>query len=206
MSEPIPARIARLDRDKRGYPVPVIVARDRRGAPHFAVNDVEAMAQLEKEDGCSVCGMKLTRGRWLVGGCLSAFAAGGWFADGPLHYECATYALKVCPYLAAPSFGRLDKAKAAARADRGLAFDIRALDPDRPVAFVAVMSVAVEARRPNLATWFYRAREGSVRRVDVWQQGVMLASDELAAFKAHAKAMLARHDLPWRADLSGWME
>lgn len=205
MTVPIPARIAKLDRDKRGYPVPVIVSRDHQGAPHFAVNDVEAMAELDKADGCSICGMKLTRGRWLVGGCMSAFAARGWFADGPLHHECATYALKVCPYLAAPSFGRINKAKAAARADRGMAFDISVIDSTRPVAFVAIMSVAVETKRPNLATWFYRPRQGSIRRIEIWRHGTILGGEERAAFREHAEAMLARHDQPWRDDLDGWI-
>ena len=101
---PIPERMRHLPVDHRGYPVPVIVITGKDGKPAFAVNDIDMQNRMLDEDRCSICGGKLFRGRWLVGGCLSAFACKGMFADAPLHEECVHYALQVCPYLAAPNW------------------------------------------------------------------------------------------------------
>lgn len=100
----IPGRMARLKLDARGYPVPWSVFVDNDGLPHFAINVEEIRQRCLTDDLCGICGGRLFRGRWFVGGALSAFHEDGAFIDPPMHSECAHYALQVCPYLAAPRY------------------------------------------------------------------------------------------------------
>lgn len=178
---PIPARMAHLPRDRRGYPVPVIVMRNDDGTPLFAANDGIVARQIIAEDRCEICGGKLLRGRWFVGGQLSAFAEHGHFMDAPMHDECAHYALRVCPYLAAPNYGRLVGRTTLARSDRkgALLLDDPTEANSRPPLFIAVMTVAQEVVRGQLLPGvedtsfvkFLRPKPGSVRRVEVWRHG-----------------------------------
>lgn len=201
----VPARLRRLDRDHRGYPVPVIVIRDRSGRPNFAINDAELIGRLVAEDRCTICGDRLLRGRWLVGGCLSAFAANGSFADTAMHDECAHYALRACPYLAAPSYADRDKEKLLQRAGIAFAFDIEKTDPARPMAFVALMSVGVDVNHAGLGAWLSRPRRGTIRAVEVWKEGRQLDGAELEKFRQHARGQLQRFGELCRPDLTGWL-
>ena len=99
---PIPPSLAHLPLDTRGYPIFEMIVRDASGKAHFAVNDELKRQKIIKEERCSLCGKPLLRARWLVGGPLSSFTENGAYLDPPMHHECMTYALKVCPYLAAP--------------------------------------------------------------------------------------------------------
>lgn len=109
--------MSHLKRDRRGYPIPHGVVIDKAGNPHFAINDDMIRIRVIREGLCSICGTKLFRGKWLIGGALSAFHEHGAFIDPPMHSECAHFALKACPYLAAPRYSQeigLKKAKASA--------------------------------------------------------------------------------------------
>jgi hypothetical protein len=140
---PIPALMQHLPLDKRGYPIIPIVIVDQSG-PKFAVNDEEIRQRYLNEDRCGICGNKLYRARWLVGGPGSAFLAEGAFLDPPTHTECLHYALKVCPYLAAPRWaGGLGEKQAASVKVPGAVLHVIGepadpLFPDRPEIFVAV--------------------------------------------------------------------
>jgi hypothetical protein len=140
---PLPERMQKLDTDRRGLPIPFLVLRASDGTPNFTVNDGRKHIQCLREDRCAICGQKLLRGRWFVGGPLSAFHPMGCYIDTPLHKECMEYALQVCPYLAAPKYsGRLDDT--TIDYDK-LPGDVILVDPtmlpDRPQVFVAVMAV-----------------------------------------------------------------
>jgi hypothetical protein len=109
ISIPIPTRMADLPRDRRGYAIPWAVFTDADGRAHFQINDDRKRVHCLTRDLCPICGRKLTRGRWFVGGPMSVFHPNGAFADPPMHFECMRYAVAACPYLAAPSYaGRLD--------------------------------------------------------------------------------------------------
>jgi hypothetical protein len=41
----IPKRMRSLERDKRGYPIPFIVLRDKTGQPQFTINDFRRIAE-----------------------------------------------------------------------------------------------------------------------------------------------------------------
>ncbi len=97
----IPKLMRSRPRDPRGYPIPFIVMMDKSGTPQFTINDhVLVMTCLNKRL-CSICGRRINSGFWFVGGSRCFLHEHGAFLDPPLHHDCATYALRVCPFLAA---------------------------------------------------------------------------------------------------------
>jgi len=170
---PIPARMAHLPRDKRGFPIPANVLLDDAGMPHFTINDEETRQRFIKEDRCPICAGKLHRGRWSVGGPLSAFHPDGRYMDTPMHYECCAYALRVCPYLAMPSYTkRLEGRTLNARDPGTIAIPLTdpTVIPDRPSLFVAVMHVGQTYTR---APWGVRyiIPNRPYRNIEYWQNG-----------------------------------
>ena len=98
----MPTRIARLPRDPRGYPIPVNVLNSK-GVLDFRATDPAKMARVIELRCCALCGEPLGARMAFVGGPKSM--ASRYFTDAPMHRDCAIYALQVCPFLAAPSFG-----------------------------------------------------------------------------------------------------
>lgn len=133
---------------ERGFPVPFIVLR-LDGVVRFAVNDTRRVIRCIKEKRCAICGNPLDRLMWFVGGPGSAFARHGAFVDTAMHHECMEYALRVCPYLAAPS---LMAGRATERAQAQLAGNTNVIVydptsiPGRPEVFVAA---ATRGYTPN---------------------------------------------------------
>ena len=106
MMTKMPPRIAKLDRDARGYPIPWNVLRNEAGEPFFTINDNTRYIEALQFKLCPICGEGLDETYWFVGGPLSAFHRDGWYHDLPTHEECAEYSLATCPYLAAPRYVR----------------------------------------------------------------------------------------------------
>lgn len=102
----IPLIMKSLPKDKRGYPIPYIAQIDKNGKPHFTITDEMKRQQVLLDDLCGICGKKLVRFRYLVGGVKSAFMDEGAYLDPPMHMQCAEYALQVCPYIANPSYNK----------------------------------------------------------------------------------------------------
>jgi hypothetical protein len=96
----MPARVAALPKDRRGLPIPAIVLVDGAGEPHFTMNDMAVVARFYREGRCSICGERLGALKCFVGGPASAFHPHGMYFDGPMHRDCAVFALHACPYLA----------------------------------------------------------------------------------------------------------
>jgi hypothetical protein len=171
-----------LPRDKRGYPIPSNIIRDDDGEPLFTVND-EAMRSLQlREDRCPICDQRIIGGRWLVGGPRSAFDPRGAYIDIPMHDECAHYALQVCPYLAAPSYGReIARTQLAQRKVSGvLAIIDNTQTPGRPDGDIFV---AVLCRTHSLIRGGQYVRpDRPYMRVEYWKHGQRLPDEEGAAF------------------------
>jgi hypothetical protein len=98
----LPLRMRALARDARGYPIPFNVAIGTDGVPSFKVQDVAKISYCLKFRACAICGKRMSRELAFVGGPLSI--ANRMFTDPAMHADCARYALRVCPMLAAPSF------------------------------------------------------------------------------------------------------
>jgi hypothetical protein len=141
----IPDRIARLEKDVRGYPIPWNVLRGDDGFPHFTVTDDRKAWRAIRESLCPICGERLGRWRWLVGGPRSAFDPNGYYIDLPVHRDCGEFALATCPYLAAPKYlGRLDVVHPEHLPVAAKVVIDETMLPDRPEVFVAVMSDRIE--------------------------------------------------------------
>lgn len=183
---PLPRRLRALQKDKRGYPVPYTVFRDKLGAPHFAINDTEKAMRCKREGRCPICGYHLERLKWWIGGPGSAFHPEGAYNDSAMHSDCAHYALRVCPYLAIGRYtGRVDLGGLDLNLveDNRLFLDITQ-DPARPAVFVAVAaqvqelleSGRVRPRRPYAHVEYWRNGE----QLDA-VEGERLAREALAA-------------------------
>jgi hypothetical protein len=125
-SVPVPPQMAHLPRDPRGFPIFVMAYRDDDGRAHFTINEEPVRQRVIRRDLCSICGRGLLRGRWFVGGEKSAFHPRGAYIDPPMHSVCAHYALRVCPYLAAPTYATPIAGKTVA----GRSDDVRQSDCD----------------------------------------------------------------------------
>jgi hypothetical protein len=174
---PIPDRMKHLKVDPRGLPIPYSVLYDTSGKPLFSVNDHNKTVQTLMSNLCSVCGTPLARGRWLVGGPLSAFHPMGCFIDPPMHAECCHYSLQVCPYLAAPHYGngvgplKFEQAALPNRRALSLATPGTVIKPDRPDVFIAAMAVGHLDVNPDNAS--VRATQPYVT-VEYWKDGKMI--------------------------------
>jgi hypothetical protein len=152
-----PDRIARLPHDTRGYPIPWNVLRGDDGTPFFTVNDDRRAWRALREQLCPLCGERLGRWRWWVGGPLSAFDPNGWYLDLPGHHDCITFALAMCPYLAAPKYlGRIDVANPSKLPPEARIMLDETIITDRPDVFVAVGNDVTEAQERGLLVPYTR--------------------------------------------------
>jgi hypothetical protein len=170
----IPDRMLHLERDPRGYPIPWGVYRDEDGRAHFTINDEARRLKALARDLCPICGSKLFRGRWFVGGPMSALHEAGAYIDAPMHRECMTYALQVCPYLAAPSYGKRIDDKTLTTPPPILLED-RTMMPHRPPVFVAVMATG-QKLTGGLSPHVVPRRPYS--QIEYWCEGMRLTTGE----------------------------
>lgn len=179
INAPIPDRMRHLPLDKRGYPIFFGAFVDQDGTPHFTVNDHYKRAEMIRHDLCSICGKKLFRGRWFAGGPMSAFDPKGAYIDMPMHDECVHYALRVCPYLAAPSWAREIGPSKAAEIKTAVVLTDPTMIEGRPPLFVALMAVGQTMTGDEFQSYVVPHRP--YRRVEYWQHGRQLADDVGAA-------------------------
>jgi hypothetical protein len=163
------------------------------------INDTERVSACGRRKVCGICGQKLERDAWLIGGPAAAFHEHGAYLDPPMHHDCATYALRVCPYIATRYAGRIDMALAKhgkwdARMRLVIASDESDL-PQQPPFFVLAKPLKVIAEKS--------APKGSVLRfhplrpwqaVEFWHHGQQITEPE-------ARALLASSNrAEWRAE------
>lgn len=174
---PIPPRMRHLDVDPRGYAIPWLVMRDRNGRAQFTINDEIKRERALRHDLCPVCGTKLFRGRWFVGGPGSAFHPDGAFIDTPMHAECKDYSMTVCPYLSVKHYDRRIDDRLLDAREKGIIAIDPTLDPARPKLFVALMTIGqrrvYEGSLPN-----YVLPKRPYSRVEFWLQGKIISEAE----------------------------
>lgn len=175
---PMPERIAALPRDERGYPIPWNVLRAKDGTPIFTVNDADKHLFALVESICPLCGQRLGKHKWFVGGPRSAFDPNGRYFDLPGHKECVEFALRTCPWLAAPNYRhRIDILPSAQAKTDAVLVDITQI-PERPLLFVAVCSarVNVQDNGPGVLPYVWPGKP--FLGVQYWQLGVQLSDAE----------------------------
>jgi hypothetical protein len=168
-----------LDRDRRGYPVPWIVQRDLTGRPFFVMNDVAKVLATGRQKLCGVCGRKLERDVWMIGGPVAAFHEHGAFLDPPMHKACGTYALRVCPYIAAPYSGRVDEALVSqGKFDpRMKAVRDDGMIPEQPPFFAFVRTLGARMEIDEQAAPRFHPRRPWLA-VEFWKDGVEIGEPE----------------------------
>lgn len=179
--QPIPERMQHLPLDHRGYPIFYVAVIDKSGRSMFAINDEKKLREVAEKDLCEVCGTKLFRGRWFIGGPLSAFHPQGAYNDAPMHDECAHYALNVCPWLAAPNYGEaIAELQLKKHGMEGTLTD----DPSdplmkyRPPLFVALMSIGHKLHRHPLLPQYTFVPNRPYPKVEYWVHGRQLPDAE----------------------------
>jgi hypothetical protein len=174
----MPERIARLDTDKRGYPIPWNVLRADDGTPFFTVNDDRKSWRALHEELCPICGGKLGRWKWFIGGPRSAFDVNGWYLDLPTHQECARFALATCPYLAMPKYlGRIDVVNPE-KLPKGLGLLLdETVITERPEVFVAVASSKVEVKDGHIPTQYFVRPAQPFLSYEFWRHGEQIPAD-----------------------------
>lgn len=99
----LPARIATLPIDDRGYPVPWFVAWVN-GTPEFRAADRDKWVLAINKKLCWVCGAQLGANMAFVAGPMCGLNRTS--AEPPCHLECAEWSARNCPFLARPHMVR----------------------------------------------------------------------------------------------------
>lgn len=95
----LPYRMADLDVDERGYPVPWFVDY-LDGKPEFRAMDQHKFIRAIKEKLCWVCGSRLGVHMTFTAGPMCGINRTS--AEPPSHHECAVYSATNCPFLSNP--------------------------------------------------------------------------------------------------------
>ena len=180
-----PARIARLPHDKRGYPIPWNVLRAEDGTPFFTVNDDRKARTALGQKLCPICGERLGKWLWFVGGPRSAFDPNGWYIDLPGHHECEQFALATCPYLAAPKYlGRIDVVNPEKLPDVARVLLDETIISDRPEVMVTAASDRVEImwNEPPMSPYLRPVKP--LLGYEFWRHGRQIIWEEARPFLA----------------------
>lgn len=102
----LPAEMARLPRDHRGYPVPRFV-QWMNGRPDFRVVDIQFWQLAVRRKLCWLCGGHLGKRMWFVAGPMCTITRTS--SEPPSHRGCAIFAVKNCPFLTKPLAKRNDR-------------------------------------------------------------------------------------------------
>jgi hypothetical protein len=188
---------------QRGWPIWIemngvirspMVFRDKTGRPHFTINNEANRFMLLMHDKCSICGQKLLRLRWFVGGPLSAFHEHGSYMDPPLHRECMHYALQVCPYLALPSYTKRIAARTVRNPESNRIFMDQTQIPDRPVVFVCVGATGQSIRNTGnpLSPIYVTPKRPPYKAIEYWKDGRQTSQAEAMALLRDAGIITKR--------------
>lgn len=105
----MPPGIARLPRNRQGYPIPWFVADLPDGSRDFRIASGEKHADALRFGLCWVCGRH--RGRYAAFTIGPMCAVNRISAEPPAHRECAIYSAQVCPFLSVPNMRRRESNK-----------------------------------------------------------------------------------------------
>lgn len=99
---PIPERMKRFPLWKDRYPIFFTVARTPDGKPEFRKVSRARQLEADRKSLCHLCGQKLQPPYWFI--CAPMEVEGKATKDGPMHEECACYAIAACPFLSNPHY------------------------------------------------------------------------------------------------------
>lgn len=141
----VPRRIQELPMDSKGRFIPYFATLGADGEPNFKIADELKRQACAKKNLCWLCGQPLAYYMVFIGGPLSAQSR--LFSDGPMHQDCAEYALVVCPYLARQSRDRNSTA--------GHAHSMMTLD--KPEKFCLFITRGFKIEHQKGGEWLFNA-------------------------------------------------
>lgn len=177
----IPSIMKLLKKDKRGYPVPYIAFVDDKRIPQFTITDEKKRQRAITTNLCGICGKKLNPNRALIGGIKAAFEKNGAYIDPPMHLICAQYALKVCPYLAAPNYNKRIDANLLQKTsitEHAIIKDPTVKDA-RPDFFILVLFKHTHFIKNDFGFIQYVKPLWPYVRIEAWQSGLKLNNEKL---------------------------
>ncbi|MFI5222679.1 MAG: hypothetical protein ACHQX3_00290 [Nitrospirales bacterium] len=188
----MPERIAALERDARGYPVPYIVLHDKEGRPMFTANDLRKVEVAYQNGLCHICGQALDPQPWFVGGPGSYWLNGekAVYFDGPMHQECMHYALKVCPYLAQISSLSISGAVLNHLREEGAWVRDTTSIPGIPDTFIAVQAYRFKRVTSGQGTYYYVPKPA--KKVEYWRGGELQPRRKAERASKHEAYQLMR--------------
>jgi len=196
---PIPPDLQDNDRDRRGLPIPFVVYRDVNGAPHFSVNDTGVVDEVLEKKLCGLCGKPLAPGQiWLAGGPGSSFLDDGMYIDPFMHEDCGRYAMQVCPFIAAPSYSRVEgRTLKAQNVHQDVQLHDNQIAPPRPLFFAFTRTAGFSLVDPKDGSGQkYILPQRPWSHVEFWQNGKPIT-------QAQAKEIAEAHGIDLRA-LKWW--
>jgi hypothetical protein len=180
---PAPARIARLPKDRRGYPVPWFLEwmkdgnpaspNDAGAQPDFRIIKYRAREHAWIKKFCWICGEPMGVHRVYVIGPMCV--VNRTTMEPPCHRDCAEYAAKACPFLVRPRMRRLPQDDLVF-ASGGLRIDGEMI-PRNPGACCLYEARDATPFRDGKGGWLIRL--GAPARVDWWAQGRQATHDEI---------------------------
>jgi hypothetical protein len=139
---PLPKHLLGRPRDDRGYPIPHTVMIRPDGKPDFRIIDQEKAGAAGKARRCTLCGQPMGRFVAFVGGPLCHQYRH--FADGPMHRDCALFAVQTCPHIVLPKAQYREGDKVAGA---GMTLQpIEWVDPDKPDLFMVATTTRYEIK------------------------------------------------------------
>lgn len=132
------------------------------------------------EDRCHLSGRKLLRGRWFIGSPMAAFHDQGAFLDGPMLDEASLFAMRTCPFIAAPKYARRIEDKLMAKSGTEHRVVIQMHEEavtDRPTLFVRVMTIGQRLVPSSDGDVLFVPKK-PYRKVEFWRHGGMVDFDE----------------------------
>jgi hypothetical protein len=164
-----PARVARLPKDERGYPVPAFIEWID-GKPDFRYARAEFRARAFKQGLCWICGDKLGVHRVYAIGPMCV--VNRVTSEPASHRDCAEYAVKACPFLARPRMRRIPLKQGEPKHAAGVMFE---RNPGCVCLYATPEAKAFDAGDG----WLIRL--GKPTRVDWWAEGRKATRDEIVA-------------------------
>ncbi len=176
--EPLPARMATLSIDERGYVVPWFVAW-QDGKPEFRAMDPAKLIRAIREKLCWVCGERLGVNVCFVAGPMCGINRTS--SEPPSHLECARWSARNCPFLINPrQVRREDEVSNNAQLREQSAGIALTRNPGVAMLWITRQFEIFDAGRGNGKSGFL-IQMGEPEAVEWWAQGKPATREQVQA-------------------------
>jgi hypothetical protein len=165
---PLPVQMRLLPLDPRGFPVPWFVSMVD-GEWNFQAVDPAKIRRAFQRSTCWICGAKLHKNKAFVIGPMCAITRTT--SEPPSHCECASFAVKACPFLARPRMRRMPQGDNADAPGIMLS-----RNPGVSLIWVCRNFSAFQAAPGDHHVLF---KVGDPVRIEAWSEGRTATPDEL---------------------------